>query len=166
MTTTTDPDQADAPPGGEGSGAEEPVPPATLAALQERFSSRRVTYISHVLTTAELSVIADLGDALLIARIKRMPRRRLDRFEKLIPAEGDHRLFHTLQMQWLKDEQYLLGTRLGRTPTHKELLIDFMASNNGLRFRAFFSMKYPGRVRHARTDQRPRTGAQPPPPQT
>jgi hypothetical protein len=124
--------------------------PAMLAALQTRFSARQVEYVSRVLTTQELAVIGDLADALVIARIKRMPERRLRQFDQMIPHDGDHQLYRTLQMQWLRDEEYLLGTQLGRRPTHKELFLDFMNHHNGLRFRAYFSLKYPDRVRAVR----------------
>jgi hypothetical protein len=123
------------------------LPPAILAALQARFSPRRVEYVAQVLTPAELGIIADLSDALILARLKRMPDDRLRRFDKLIPYDGDHQLYRTLQMQWLRDEEYFLGTRLGRRPTARELFIDFMHNHHGLRFRAYFSLKYPKRVR-------------------
>jgi hypothetical protein len=124
--------------------------PALLAGLTARFSAREVEYVARVLTPEELAVIGDLSDALIIARIKRMPERRLRQFDQLIPHDGDHQLYRTLQMQWLRDEEYLLGTQLGRRPTHKELFLDFMNHHNGLRFRAYFSMKYPDRVRAVR----------------
>jgi hypothetical protein len=123
------------------------LPSHLLAALQARFTSRRVEYIAHVLTVNELSIINDLGDALILARIKRMDDARLRKFDKLIPHAGDHQLYRTLSMQWLRDEEYFLGTRLGRKPTHRELFIDFMHHHHGLRFRAYFSLKYPERVK-------------------
>ena len=118
------------------------------ADLRTRFSARRAAYVLRVLTPEELSVISDLKDALIIARIKRMPLRRLQRFDALVPAaEVDERLYCTLQVNWLKDEEYLLGTRLGRRPTHRELYADFTANHQGLRFRAYFTMKHPRRMR-------------------
>lgn len=122
-------------------------PKAVVAELSARFSRRRAAYIANVLTPAELAVIADPGDALIVARIKRMSDARLRRFDRLIPYDGDHQLYRTLQMQWLRDEEYLLGTRLCRPPTPKELFVDFMNNHHGLRFRAYFSLKYPRRVR-------------------
>jgi hypothetical protein len=41
------------------------------------------------------------------------------------------------------DETYLLG----RPPTHRELFDDFMNNHNGLRFRAYFALKRPGKMR-------------------
>ena len=121
------------------------------------FSPRRAAYIARVLTAGELAVVADPADALIIARIKRMPGRRLARFERLEPATpADRRLCATLQQSWLRDEQYLLATRLGRPPTHREFFADFMRNHNGLRFRAYFALKYPRRVRPIRrTPARP-----------
>jgi hypothetical protein len=127
-----------------------PVPSDTLASLAERFTDLRVAYILRTLTPGELTVLGDLADALIVARIKRMPDARLRRFDQLVPHDGDHHLYRTLQMQWLRDEEYLLGTRLCRQPTPKELFVDFMSNDHGLRFRAYFSLKYPGRVRRAR----------------
>lgn len=109
---------------------------------------RRAAYAARVLTPGELAVIADPADALILARIKRMPDARLRRFDQLVPADREHhQLFRVLQMNWLRDEEYLLSTRLGRRPTPKELFIDFMSHRNGLRFRAYFAMKYPQRMR-------------------
>ena len=129
-------------------------PPGTLAALSARFSPRRAAYVLRTLTPSELAVITDLADALVIARIKRMPERRLRRFDRLVPADPQHhRDYHLLQLQWLRDEEYLLGTRLGRRPTHAELFADFMRNHNGLRFRAYFALKYPNRVRPCRSGE-------------
>jgi hypothetical protein len=119
-----------------------------LAELPAVFTPREARYISHVLTADELHVIGDRRDALVIARIKRMPHRRLARYDGFIPRDAaDQRFYCAIQRQWLRDEEYLLGTRLGRSPTPKELFIDFMNNHNGLRFRAFFAMKYPSRVK-------------------
>jgi hypothetical protein len=121
---------------------------STLAELPVVFNPREARYISKVLTASELAVIADRRDALFIARIKRMPHRKLARYDGFIPSNAaDQRFYCAIQRQWLRDEEYLLGTRLGRSPTAKELFIDFMNNHNGLRFRAFFAMKFPDRVK-------------------
>jgi hypothetical protein len=121
---------------------------ATVRRLCRWFPLRRAAYVARVLTPGELAVIADPADALVLARIKRMSDARLRRFDRLVPADAEHhQLFRVLQMNWLREEEYLLSTRLGRWPTPKELFIDFMAHQNGLRFRAYFAMKYPHRMR-------------------
>ena len=124
------------------------LPPATYAALREVFTRRQVEYVAHVLHADEIAVIGNLADALVIARIKRMRPARLKRYDNFVPTDARQQQFYqSLQVQWLRDEEYLLGTRLGRRPTHEEFFIDFMKNRNGLRFRAYFAIKYPERMR-------------------
>jgi hypothetical protein len=116
--------------------------------LQRHFSRLRVAYIASVLSAEELRIIGDLRDALIIARINRMPPRRLERFDRYVPADPAHqRAYAEAQVQWLHGEHYLLGTRLGRSPTHAELLADFVAHRNGQRFRAYYVLKHPERMK-------------------
>ena len=119
-----------------------------LGELRARFTPRQVNFIAAVLTPDELAVIGDLNDALIFARIKRMPDARLRRFDNLIPTDDAQvRFYQSLQLRWLRDEEYLLGTRLGRRPTQRELFADFLNNHNGQRFRAYFAMKYPERMK-------------------
>lgn len=157
MTSTiTTPEQSDKPGGCScpAAAARDALPPAMLSRLRERFSQRRTAYITSVLTVGELSVIAEPADALIIARIKRMSDQQLNHFERLEPANTeDRRLYAALQCSWLRDEEYLLSTRLGRQPTHGELFADFMRNHNGLRFRAYFALKFPKRMKPTRCKQ-------------
>ena len=119
--------------------------------LRARFAPRQAAYIAAVLTAEELAVIADLSDALIFARIKRMSQERLKRFDDLVPAdETQVKFFQSMQLRWLRDEEYLLGTRLGRRPTQRELFVDFMNHHNGRRFRAYFALKHPDRMKPKR----------------
>ena len=128
------------------------LPACLLGELRARFSPREVAYVTAVLTAPELAVISDLADALILARIKRMPHRRLKRFDDLVPvSEAQLRAYQALQLRWLREEEYLLSTRLGRQPTSRELYADFNAHHNGLRFRAYFAMKYPQSMKHKRS---------------
>ena len=137
----------DACPSASGGTSADVVSPA-IHELSWRFPPRRAAYVARVLTAGELAVIADPADTLILARIKRMSDARLRRFDRLVPADAKHhQLYRVLQMNWLRDEEYLLSTRLGRRPTPKELFVDFMAHKNGLRFRAYFTLKYPERMR-------------------
>jgi hypothetical protein len=122
------------------------LPAHLRAALERRFSTWRVEYIARALSADELAVIANLDDALIIARIKRMKNPLLETYDEVVPLATECRLYQNLQLQWLRTEEYLVGTRLGRQPTHRELFIDFMRNHNGLRFRAYFALKYPNRV--------------------
>jgi len=124
--------------------------------LRARFTPRQARYIAAVLTPEELAVISDLSDALLFARIKRMPERRLRRFDQLIPVDDTQvRFYQSLQLRWLRDQEYLLGTRLGRGPTAREMFVEFMTHHNGQRFRAYFSLKYPDRMKPKRKQSIP-----------
>ena len=148
-------------PGGAERGSNQRMPPThqcgpeaarisacLLGELRARFTPRQVNYVVTVLTGDELAVISDLSDALLFARIKRMPDRRLRQFDQLIPADAAQlRFYQSLQLRWLREEEYLLSTRLGREPTARELFVDFMNHHNGQRFRAYFALKYPERMR-------------------
>ena len=127
--------------------APHPIPGDMLHALRRLFTPRETNYIIRVLSADELRIVADLHDSLIIARIKRMSPRRLRRFDRLAPRNVEQqRAYTSAQMEWLKGEHYLLGTRLGRSPTHAELHADFVAHRNGQRFRAYYAMKYPDRM--------------------
>jgi hypothetical protein len=126
--------------------------PCLLGELRARFTPRQVHYVASVLTADELAVIADLADALLIARIKRMSGERLRKFDQLIPADDTQvRFYQSLQLRWMRDQEYFLTTRLGRAPTAREMFVEFMNHHNGQRFRAYFALKYPDRMRPKRT---------------
>ena len=79
-----------------------------------------------------------------------MSNRLLEQFNRVLPLACERQLYHDLQLHWLRTEEYLLGTRLGRKPTPREFFIDFMQNHNGLRFRAYFAMKFPEKVVHLR----------------
>lgn len=124
------------------------LPDRLLEQLGHRFRAKHVTYIARVLGAEELDVIRDLSDALIIARIKRMSSRRLRRYDRFVPVNRqEQEAFERAQLQWLEDEQYLLGRRLGHSPSHGELLADFVQHQNGLRFRAYYTMKHPHRMK-------------------
>jgi hypothetical protein len=128
--------------------AKELLPSDLYQQLQRHFTSRRLEYIANVLTPGELRVLGSLYDAFIIARIKRMSDARLKKFDQLTPIDEQQQKFYVcVQAEWLKNEQYLLGTVLKRCPTQKELFLDFMNNHHGLRFRAYFAMKYPERMR-------------------
>ena len=115
--------------------------------LKGYFTPMRVDYIASVLSPGELRILGSLSDALIIARIKRMSDEKLRRADQFVPRdEHQERFYQAVQSEWLKGEQYLLGTRLGRSPTERELFVDFMNNHNGQRFRTFFLMKYPERM--------------------
>ena len=93
------------------------LPQYLVDTLRQTFSPRQVGYIAQVLTAGELSVISDLKDALFIARIKRLSASRLELYDRFVPKDKETlRLYQAVQARWLRDEEYLLGTRLGAAP--------------------------------------------------
>jgi len=115
--------------------------------LLRHFSPRRSRYVARVLSTDELRV-ANLADALTIARIKRMSPQQLKRFDCYVPIDAAARhAYDAAQMEWIRGGHYLLSTRLGRSPTQAEVSADFNAHRNGQRFRAYYVMKYPQRMK-------------------
>lgn len=123
------------------------LPPRVWDELSQALPLREARYVAAILTAEELSVLAELKDAIIIARIKRMPHARLRRFDCFFPhSKEDQDLYRKTQLRWLRDEEYLLGTRLGRSPKAREITHDFNVLQLGLRFRAYFAMKFPDRV--------------------
>ncbi len=121
--------------------------PNSFGDLKRDFSNRKLHYIASVLNDDEIKVLSDNRDALIIARIKRMSKDKLKKFDSYVPKnEEEMRLYELVQVGWLRTEEWLVGTRLRRRPTQKELFADFLNNNNGLRFRAYYTMKYPERM--------------------
>ena len=77
------------------------------------------------------------------------PPARLVHFDQFVPLDRkEQRTYEQVQLQWIQDEEYLLGLRLGRKPAPKELVADFTARQNGPPFpRAYYTLKYPHRMR-------------------
>ncbi len=137
-------------PGTQGKTAREILPQDIYSPLAAMYSPRKMEYIAHVLPLDELRILPDLHDALIIARIKRMPPQRLHRFDEFIPADRTQlKAYEQAQLRWIKDEEYLLGIRLGHSPTPRELFNDFTTNRNGLRFRAYYVLKHPGVMRRS-----------------
>jgi len=124
------------------------LPPHIADELRRHFTPRQRAYITRVLSAEELRIIGDLRDALILARIERMPDHRLARYDRFVAIDpAQHKAYMAAQTEWLHGEGYLLGTRLGRSPTHAELLADFVEHRNGQRFRAYYVMKHPDRMK-------------------
>jgi hypothetical protein len=112
-----------------------------------------VEYIAHILSYDELHILPDLHDALIIARLQRMTPDQLRRFDNYIPLQ--QKAYELTQLRWIQDEEYLLGLRLGRPPTHRELSLDFANRQTGLRFRGYYTLKYPDRMKRRDRPLRP-----------
>ncbi len=72
----------------------------------------------------------------------------LKKFDQFVPNDDQqHKFYNTVQQEWITTGRIFLGTDLRRCPTQKELFSDFMNNHNGQRYRAYFTMKYPERMR-------------------
>lgn len=52
-----------------------------------------------------------------------------------------------LQIEWLEKEKYYLGIKLRHNPNNEELINFWVKHHNSERFRAFYVLKYPDKVR-------------------
>ncbi len=133
----------------KGKKAEELLPFALLVILQQYFSCRELNYISKVLSVDELRVIGDLHDSLIVARIKRMLPSQIAHYDHFLPKnEEEQKRYNIEQLEGLEDEEWLLGTRCLHRPNSHEFVEDFLKCKNGIRFRAYYCLKYPERMRH------------------
>jgi hypothetical protein len=105
-----------------------------------------------MLDERELRIIDDtegLGveDYFLLAEVEFMLR---ETPQDLAVYDGYHILemehYARMQVPWLKEETRLLKAQLGRDPTPHEVIEDARQHENGLRFRAFYCMKFPDKV--------------------
>ena len=128
---------------------EEIAPVDIINWLMGVYSKLKVNYIVRVLTYEEIKAIYDPLDILILARIKRMKTDRLKHFDHFTPINKEEfKKYIAVQVSWMEEEKWFLGNRLHRCPTQKEIAEDFVASNNGLRFRAYYCLKYPERMQH------------------
>jgi hypothetical protein len=126
------------------------LPPDMAAALRKLFSPARAGYIASVLSADQIRVIQDLdlGDALILARIEAMKPGRLGRFDHFVPKNSaEQRRFNEAQKIWMDKELRLLTDRLGHQPSLPEWQDDFKKHRNGPRFRAYYVLKYPDRMK-------------------
>lgn len=103
--------------------------------------------VMQVLTKDELALISDFEDAKFIARVKLMTPDELVSYQSFKPRTLRH--YNFIQLEWMETSKWLLGTRLKRDPSNKEAFEDYIA-NNSLRFRAFYTIKFPYMVAEPR----------------
>ena len=54
--------------------------------------------------------------------------------------------YMTIQIHWMEEEKYLLGTKIHRNPNTIELIDEWDMHHNAERFRAFYILTYTGSV--------------------
>lgn len=105
-------------------------------------------YIARVLKPQEIALITDPENILYIARVKRLTPERLAEFDQYVwKNPATRKKYMREQREWLNQERYFLGQKLGHFPDDGELAADFIEKNLGQYFRAYYTLKYPERMR-------------------
>ena len=81
----------------------------------------------------------------IIEEINAMTPEQLARFSSYIPV--DLRDYVTEQSKWIQDSIYFLGIDCGRVPTAIEISDKLLNTDHSLRYRAYYALKYPDKVK-------------------
>ena len=100
----------------------------------------------EILSHGELALLIHNSDDIdIIRKLKSMTSEELSYFDRTYgPTDLKH--YNNVQIEWIKTSRWLLGTRIQRDPSEEECMMDYLAQNSH-RFRAFYAMKYPDKVR-------------------
>ncbi|MFP4283117.1 MAG: hypothetical protein ACLFR7_00215 [Opitutales bacterium] len=85
------------------------------------------------------------ADRKVLARLEKFSTEELASFDDWQPTDLAHYVGE--QKPWLEDEIYFLGMALGRSPSEAEIAECVLAARESVRFRAFYVLRYPHRVR-------------------
>lgn len=98
------------------------------------------------LSQQEKSFILEKGDKTLLEIIKGMSLIELKNFDIYKPIDFKH--YHSIQINWINTERYLISHRDGfyKEISEEELIQDMEKNNNPQRFRVFYVLKYPSMV--------------------
>jgi hypothetical protein len=132
----------------------EPLSEARLNFLKKYYGNRKASYIARIFDEADLFDIEITRgsipeeDFFFIARATRIVNEKFylaEKFEEARILDMHH--YNSLQRSWLEYEGKLLTWEFGRKPTTRELFEDFKKHRNGQRFRVFYCLKFPEKVR-------------------
>lgn len=85
-------------------------------------------------------------DESILHKINALSVMELGEFDDFIPKNLKH--YNRLQVIWMDECKYLLGIKIGHDPSFEEFHQEyFHDGNHHLRFRAFYFMKYPEKVK-------------------
>lgn len=95
--------------------------------------------------TILIQVWASPEDSEIINKVDSMNNTTLNYYsEHFVVIDLKH--YMKLQIKWMEEERYFLGTRVHHNPTDEELIEDWILHKNPQRFRAFYVLKYPEKV--------------------
>jgi hypothetical protein len=84
-------------------------------------------------------------DKQILLIVDSLSENALKEYEIFYPQDLKHYL--SIQKRWIQDEIYFLGIKLGKDPTSQEIIDNKERNKNNLRFRAFYCMMYPDKVK-------------------
>lgn len=91
-------------------------------------------------------MITSKEDYELIKLIDSLSDGELNYYSKVYVAL-DLRHYITLQLTWMEEEKYFLGMELHHDPSEEEMITAWIKHHNSERFRAFYVLKYPEKVK-------------------
>lgn len=125
------------------------LPPSQSEMLRNHgYTLREQYYIAKVLSPPEIAIVNDPENLIYLARVKRLSEPELERYDRFIwKSPAIRKKYMREQKEWLNQERYFLGQKLGHFPGDDELAADFLQKNLGQYFRAYYTIKYPERMR-------------------
>lgn len=96
--------------------------------------------------TIFIHVLASPEDSEIITKVDSMDEPTLEYYSNQYSVKN-LKHYMALQVKWVEEERYFVGQKLGHNPTDIELLNDWVKHKNPQRFRAFYVLKYPKKVK-------------------
>lgn len=100
----------------------------------------------EALTGAQLALIEDEADIPIIAEIEMMSPQKLDSYDRFFIKSEWCKDYHDRQREWTNKQNWFLGERLGRKPNEEDSREELLRTNNAIRYRAFYVIKFQDRV--------------------
>ena len=120
--------------------------------LRDIYSQEEIDYIKGAFDLEEFRIINDthgigINHCLSLARAEYFIQNEKIAAEHFasnyVPRKIDFPRYMAIQKPWIDEDAYLLGTRPNRKPSDGEIARDFLANENGLRFKLFMIDMYP-----------------------
>lgn len=86
-----------------------------------------------------------VSDSEIISEIDSLSYDKLLEYSNFYPQDLRHYII--IQKKWMQDEVYYLGIKLGHNPSSSEFEKDLQETKNAERFRAFYCLRYPEKIK-------------------
>ena len=125
---------------------------STTDLIRQYFPRRKADYIFAIFSETELEVVRnspqfETEDFLLHAKARRISsnKEKFARYQTAELLDFHHACMRNIE--WMKQELYLIGMKKGSEPNTSELTNDFELHHNGEHLRVFYCLKHPERIR-------------------